>query len=61
LGSDTLPVCHVSSSRLRVIRYPDSVKNSDTPRNPPGMNDRSRWNITTAVTAMARSASRPGR
>ncbi len=44
-----------------VIRNPDTVKNVDTPRNPPRAHPNPAWNSSTAATATPRSPSSPGR
>ena len=48
-----------------VTRYPEIVKNTDTPMKPPGTSPGSRdvapaWNSTTSVTAIARRPSSAG-
>ena len=42
------------------MRKPDSVKNTDTPTYPPGMNPNPAWNSTTNATARARTPSSAG-
>ena len=54
-----------SRSRIVVTRYPEIVKNTDTPMNPPGASPGSpdvapAWNSTTSVTAIARKPSSDG-
>ena len=51
----------LSSSSSRVMRYPDSVKNTETPRKPPVAQPNPAWNAKTAMTASARTPSSDGR
>jgi hypothetical protein len=43
-----------------VIRNPDKVKNVDTPRKPPGAQEKRAWKRSTAITARARRPSSEG-
>ncbi len=43
------------------MRKPESAKKTSTPRKPPGSQSGSAWKTSTAVTAIARTPSSPGR
>jgi len=55
-----LPVAECSASSNDVIKKPDRVKNVDTPRYPPLIQETPPWNTSTASTASARTPSSAG-
>jgi hypothetical protein len=59
-GRSIRPVSCRSRNSSVVIRKPDSVKNSDTPRNPPIATGHPAWKAITPATATPRRPSRAG-
>ncbi len=53
-----MPVCAISRVTSRVIKKPETTKNTSTPRKPAGSTDGAKWYTMTAATAIARRPSR---
>ena len=53
------PVFSHSLINSEVIKNPESVKKTETPRKPPGNHSRPEWKMMTKMTATPRSPSRP--